>query len=67
MSEREILLETRNLTKEYPLKNSFGIRGKQVVHAVSGVDLQIFAGETLSLGGVRVREKHAGADDDAAY
>ncbi len=51
MSEREILLETRNLTKEYPLKNSFGIRGKQVVHAVSGVDLQIFAGETLSLVG----------------
>ena len=80
MSEREILLETRNLTKEYPLKNSFGIRGKQVVHAVSGVDLQIFAGETLSLVGesgcgksvtaksiVRLREKHAGADDDAAY
>ena len=39
MTEREVLLSTRNLTKEYQLKNSFGIRRKQVVHSVSGVSL----------------------------
>ena len=51
MTEREVLLSTRNLTKEYQLKNSFGIRRKQVVHAVSGVSLEIYKGETLSLVG----------------
>ena len=51
MSEREVLLSTRNLTKEYQLKNSFGVRKKQVVHAVSGVSLEIYKGETLSLVG----------------
>lgn len=51
MREREVLLETRNLTKEFELKNNFGIRRKQAVHAVSGVSLEIFAGETLSLVG----------------
>ena len=40
MSEREVLLLTRNLTKEYQLKNRFGIRKKQVVHAVSDVSLR---------------------------
>ena len=44
-------METRNLTKEYQLKNSFGIRKKQVVHAVSGVSIKIYEGETLSLVG----------------
>jgi len=48
---REVLLETRDLTKEYPLKNNFGIRKKEVVHAVSGVSLKIYEGETLSLVG----------------
>lgn len=51
MMGREVLLETRNLTKEYQLKNNFGIRKKQVVHAVSGVSLEICQGETLSLVG----------------
>ena len=51
MSGREILLETRNLTKEYQLKNNFGIRKKQVVHAVSDVSIEIYKGETLSLVG----------------
>ena len=51
MSEREILLETRNLTKEYQLKNNFGVRKRQAVHAVSDVSLEIYKGETLSLVG----------------
>ncbi len=51
MSEKEVLLLTRNLTKEYELKNNFGIRKKQVVHAVSDVSLEIYKGETLSLVG----------------
>ena len=51
MSGREILLETRNLTKEYQLKNNFGIRKKQAVHAVSDVSIEIYKGETLSLVG----------------
>ena len=51
MSEREILLETRNLTKEYQLKNNFGVRKRQAVHAVSDESLEIYKGETLSLVG----------------
>lgn len=51
MSEKEVLLLTRNLTKEYRLKNNFGISKKQVVHAVSGVSIEIYKGETLSLVG----------------
>lgn len=51
MREKEVLLLTRNLTKEYRLKNSFGVSKKQVVHAVSGVSLEIYKGETLSLVG----------------
>ena len=51
MSEREVLLLTRNLTKEYELKNNFGIRKRQVVHAVSNVSIEIYKGETLSLVG----------------
>ena len=45
----EILLEAKNLVKEFPLANSR--RGKQVVHAVSGVNLKIYEGETLALVG----------------
>lgn len=51
MSEKEVLLLTRNLTKEYRMKNNFGISKKQVVHAVSGVSIEIYKGETLSLVG----------------
>ena len=51
MREKEVLLLTRNLTKEYRMKNNFGISKKQVVHAVSGVSIEIYKGETLSLVG----------------
>lgn len=41
----KVLLEARELVKEFPLK------GKRVIHAVSGVDLKIYEGETLALVG----------------
>ena len=43
--EKRILLSTRNLTVEYPLS-----RGRKV-HAVSGVDLDVYREETLALVG----------------
>lgn len=45
----KVLLEAKDLVKEFPLINSR--RGKQVVHAVSGVNLKIYEGETLALVG----------------
>lgn len=46
MTDKKILLEARDLVKEFPLKN-----GKNVIHAVSGVNLKIYEGETLALVG----------------
>ena len=43
--EKKVLLEAKNLSKEFPLKN------KKRVHAVSDVSLQIYQGETLALVG----------------
>lgn len=45
MSNADILLEAKGLTKEFPLKN------KKCVHAVSDVSLEIYRGETLALVG----------------
>ncbi|MBO6149614.1 MAG: ATP-binding cassette domain-containing protein, partial [Clostridium sp.] len=45
MSMRDVLLEAKNLTKEFPAG-----RGRKV-QAVSGVSLQIQTGETLGLVG----------------
>lgn len=44
-----ILLEARNLVKEFPVSSKK--KGKQVVHAVSDVNLTIYEGETLALVG----------------
>lgn len=47
--ESQVLLEARNLVKEFP---AGGTRRKpQVVHAVTNVDLKIYKGETLALVG----------------
>lgn len=47
--EKKVLLEAKDLVKEFPLAG--GRRGRQVVHAVSGVNLKILEGETLALVG----------------
>ena len=48
MEDRKVLLEAKNLVKEFPVTN--GSR-KAVVHAVSNVDLTVYQGETLALVG----------------
>ena len=50
MSEKK-LVEIRGLTKEFAAGSSTWSRRKNVVHAVSGVDLDIYEGETLTLVG----------------
>src|SRR5262249_45273686 len=46
----EPLLSVRDLVKEFPVRHSGGpIRGRDVVHAVSGVSFDLYAGEVLSL------------------
>jgi peptide/nickel transport system ATP-binding protein/oligopeptide transport system ATP-binding protein len=48
----EPLLSVRDLVKEFPVRHGGGaIRGRSVVHAVSGVSFDLFAGEVLSLVG----------------
>ena len=48
----EPLLSVRDLVKEFPVRHSGGpIRGRAVVHAVSGVSFDLSAGEVLSLVG----------------
>ena len=47
----KVLVETKDLTKEFPTKSgSFG-KNKATVHAVTDVNLQIFEGETLGVVG----------------
>jgi oligopeptide/dipeptide ABC transporter ATP-binding protein len=46
------LLSVRDLVKEFPVRHGGGpIRGRSVVHAVSGVSFDLYAGEVLSLVG----------------
>jgi oligopeptide transport system ATP-binding protein len=46
MTERKVLMEVRNLVKEFPTESK-----KSVVHAVSDVSFDIYQGETLALVG----------------
>ncbi|HET6283632.1 MAG TPA: oligopeptide/dipeptide ABC transporter ATP-binding protein, partial [Polyangia bacterium] len=48
---REKLLELRGLKKHFPVSAGGGSRGRGVVHAVDGVDLDVFKGETVGLVG----------------
>ncbi len=48
-NEKKVLLEARNLVKEFRIGGTK--KNPQVVHAVSNLDLQIFEGETLALVG----------------
>lgn len=49
MGNKRVLLEARDLVKEFALDG--GRKGQNVVHAVSGVNLKIYEGETLALVG----------------
>lgn len=49
MGNKSVLMEARNLVKEFALAG--GKKGADVVHAVSGVNLKIYEGETLALVG----------------
>lgn len=49
MEDKKVLLEARNLVKEFPLKDSK--KKKAAVHAVTDVNLSIYEGETLGLVG----------------
>ena len=51
MSEKEVLLELKGLKTYYPVASTKLFGKKRYVHAVDGVDLTIYKGETLSLVG----------------
>ena len=50
-ADAPIVLSVRNLTKEYRLSGMFGGKTKNVVRAVTDVDLEARAGETLAIVG----------------
>ena len=51
MENRKILVETRELTKEFKTVSSAWSKSKGIVHAVTDVNLQIYEGETLGVVG----------------
>ena len=50
MTSREVILSIRSLSKNYELGSAFS-RGKDVVHAVEDINLEILEGETLGIVG----------------
>ena len=48
---REAILEIRDLVKHFPVPKASLFEAPQVVHAVDGVDLTVFRGETVGLVG----------------
>ncbi|MFO1313239.1 MAG: dipeptide ABC transporter ATP-binding protein [Burkholderiales bacterium] len=73
-TEREAVLEIRDLVKHFPVPKETLFAKQQVVHAVDGVDLTVFRGETVGLVGesgcgkstlarliVRIHEPDAGS------
>ncbi|MEZ4633610.1 MAG: ATP-binding cassette domain-containing protein [Caldilineaceae bacterium] len=51
MSTSQTLLEVKNLKKHFPIRKGFFRKVVGNVRAVDGVDLSVFAGETLGLVG----------------
>ena len=47
----DVILEVKDLVKHFPIGEGFFGQGKQVVHAVNGINFQIKRGETLGLVG----------------
>lgn len=51
MENKKVLVETKNLTKEFKTKSGSWGKNSGTVHAVTDVNLQIFEGETLGVVG----------------
>lgn len=49
--QREKLLEVRNLKKHFPIRKGFFNKEVGAVRALDGVNLDVYAGETLGLVG----------------
>ncbi len=45
------IVEVKNLVKKYPIKKGLFLKSTEFVHAVDGVDLKLYPGETLGLVG----------------
>ncbi|HIV80757.1 MAG TPA: dipeptide ABC transporter ATP-binding protein [Candidatus Avanaerovorax faecigallinarum] len=51
MENKKVLVETRNLTKEFKTKSGAWGKNKATVHAVTDVNLHVYEGETLGVVG----------------
>ena len=51
MENRKVLLETKDLTKEFKTKSGAWGKNKATVHAVTDVNLNVYEGETLGVVG----------------
>ena len=51
MSDKNLLLDVRNLKMHFPIRGGFFSRKKDFIYAVDGVDFSIKRGETLGLVG----------------
>lgn len=51
MENRKVLLETKDLTKEFKTKSGAWGKNKAIVHAVTDVNLHVYEGETLGVVG----------------
>ena len=47
MENKKVLVETRDLTKEFKTKSGAWGKNKATVHAVTDVNLHVYEGETL--------------------
>lgn len=49
MSERKVILQVKNLKKEYKLRSTKFFAEPRILHALSGVTLNVYEGETLGI------------------
>ena len=49
MSEKKVMLKVRNLTKEFKIRGKKLGEKPQILHALTGVSVDIYEGETLGV------------------